>query len=567
MMMNAGPDDRDPGSLPDVRQKALHRLQDQSAEEPDLEGVDVRELVHELRVHQIELEMQNEELRRAQVELETAYDRFRDLYEFAPVGYLTVDARNVVRQANLAAARLWDLDRGQILGRRLEGLVVPEHRDRCYLHLRDAATGDAALACKLCLQRGDGLPVWVQMESVPTDDVQGSHTGCRITLTDVSALTRAQEQLAAAASQLTLMEQRVRMRLAHVLHDGLQQLLVGARLRLTAAARNGGSAQDAATEIESLLGEAIEVARTLTAELVPPILREGGLGPALAWLVRWMQKEYNLDVNLVVPVPFEVRPGDDVAVVIFEAVRELLINVARHGDVGAARVQVDEPPGNLRIVVSDKGAGFDPEPLSGQVNGHSGFGLFNIRHRLELLGGVFEVDSAPGRGSRVTLTVPVETASPPVARAGSSPSALAASVARRTRSAKGRVRIVLADDHVVMRQGLSSLLMEEADLIIVGEASDGETAVRLARELRPDVILMDVSMPGLGGVEATRLIHQELPDVQVIGLSMFEDSERGEAMRSAGAAAYLSKSGPTDQLLTTIRSCLAPSRRTGGEAG
>ncbi len=115
---------------------------------------------------------------------------------------------------------------------------------------------------------------------------------------------------------------------------------------------------------------------------------------------------------------------------------------------------------------------------------------------------------------------------------------------------------LLVDDHVVMRQGLARFLRAEQDKHIVAEASDGEAAVNLARKLLPEIILMDVSMPGMNGIEATRIIHAELPDIRIIGLSMFAEDERAAAMRAAGAADYLTKSGPADTLIASIRTCV-----------
>jgi DNA-binding NarL/FixJ family response regulator len=118
------------------------------------------------------------------------------------------------------------------------------------------------------------------------------------------------------------------------------------------------------------------------------------------------------------------------------------------------------------------------------------------------------------------------------------------------------IRILLADDHAVMRQGLAASLSQEPDIVIVGEAVDGKMAVERAKSLQPDVILMDISMPHLGGIEATREIHLQLPNVRVIALSMFEEDDFAHAMLEAGAVAYLSKSCSMEALTSTIRRCV-----------
>jgi DNA-binding NarL/FixJ family response regulator len=120
---------------------------------------------------------------------------------------------------------------------------------------------------------------------------------------------------------------------------------------------------------------------------------------------------------------------------------------------------------------------------------------------------------------------------------------------------------LLADDHALLREGLRSLLGEEADIELVGEASDGRQAVEVALRTRPDVILMDVTMPRVDGIEATRQITAALPQARVIGLSMHEEEDMAAAMYEAGASAYLSKGGPSESLLATIRGISAAPRR------
>jgi DNA-binding NarL/FixJ family response regulator len=119
-----------------------------------------------------------------------------------------------------------------------------------------------------------------------------------------------------------------------------------------------------------------------------------------------------------------------------------------------------------------------------------------------------------------------------------------------------RIRVLLADDHAEVREGLAGLLATERDVEIVGHAADGCEAVQLAAALRPDVVLMDMSMPGLDGIEATRAIHQDLPNIRIIGLSMFGDRHHIRAMHDAGAVGYLTKSAPTADLIAAVRTAV-----------
>ena len=119
------------------------------------------------------------------------------------------------------------------------------------------------------------------------------------------------------------------------------------------------------------------------------------------------------------------------------------------------------------------------------------------------------------------------------------------------------IRILLADDHRILREGLRSLLAQQPDITVVGEASNGEAAVALARELRPDLVIMDVVMPGMDGISATRQIRAECPDTRVIALSMHSDLHFVSEMVRAGALGYLVKDSSFEELNQAVRSVIA----------
>lgn len=115
------------------------------------------------------------------------------------------------------------------------------------------------------------------------------------------------------------------------------------------------------------------------------------------------------------------------------------------------------------------------------------------------------------------------------------------------------IRLLLADDHVMVREGMHALLEKEPDMIVVAEADNGREALRLARELHPDVVLMDIAMPEMNGIEATRRIMEEVPQTRVIAITMQTDPRTMLAVLEAGAKGYLSKDFSSDDLFRTIR--------------
>jgi signal transduction histidine kinase/ActR/RegA family two-component response regulator len=367
-------------------------------------------------------------------------------------------------------------------------------------------------------------------------------------------------QLRSLAAELVRAEERERQRIGRVLHDQLQQLLAGARFGLESL-RSPGAEQDLLAtigKIDDMLKGCLEVSRSLTTELSPPIQYDAEIGNVMEWLAAWARERFGLKVG--------VKRADDVHVesletrmVIFRAVQELLFNVAKHSGVKEAEVisRHLREDSQVQVVVRDSGKGFDLAAIRIGGGATGGFGLFSLQERLEALAGSLTIESAPGKGSSFTITVPV-TRSEPAASPARQP-------ARRTKaragerggcpdaaSAAGRIRVLLVDDHLVVRQGLAMVLGGEPDIEIVGEASDGNSAVEMARKLRPDIVTMDVSLPGMNGINATRIIHAELPETAIIGLSMFED--QGNAMREAGATNYLLKTGASESLLAAIRS-------------
>jgi Amt family ammonium transporter len=167
---------------------------------------EARHLLHELQVHQIELEMQNEELRRTQEALEAARVRYFDLYDLAPVGYVTLSEQGLILEANLRAATLLGESRGQLVGRRLSEFVAPEDQDIYYRHRKPLFETGAPLVYELRMARQDGAPFWAQVEMTVTRDAESGAVVCRTTLSDITARKLAEDRLFAEKelAQITL---------------------------------------------------------------------------------------------------------------------------------------------------------------------------------------------------------------------------------------------------------------------------------------------------------------------------------------------------------------------------
>ena len=361
-----------------------------------------------------------------------------------------------------------------------------------------------------------------------------------------AALADRARQLQTLASELTLAEQRERRRLAQLLHDHLQQLLYAARLNLGTIRRRTRDAEllTAVQQMDDILNQCIAESRSLTVEISPPILYDVGLAAALEWLARHVQQTYGLAVAVSAD-PAAEPETEDVRVLLFQSVRELLFNVVKHAGVRRAEVIMSCPTmQDVQIVVADEGAGFEPgEVRIGRWAG-TGFGLFGIGERLELMGGRLSVAATPGQGTRVTLVAPRQRSALPAepAMADLRPATGAATATlpseHPSSAAAGRVRVLLVDDHAIFRKGVADLLKEEPAVEVVGEAADGEMAVDMAVRIHPDVILMDVSMPRLGGIEATQRILDVLPDVPRRGPVGLRGRERARVVPRGGGRGF-----------------------------
>ena len=416
-----------------------------------------------------------------------------------------------------------------------------------------------------------GETKWILITSVPRRASNGHviWDGFEIDLTDrkrledelrrhsqelETAVADRTERLRRLASELALAEQRERRHLSDFLHDDLQQVLVAAMYGAESVLADmpEGAGEERARKLLGYVMEAVGKVRSFSSGLTTPLLYVVGLVSALRELAEQMQARYGLRVD------FDVGDMPDIAdeavrLQLFLAVRELLFNATKHSGVDAVSLLGRYSDGRVELMVSDAGKGFDPVAVLGGSPGR-GYGLFSVRERIGDLGGAMQVESSPGGGTRVTIAMPVQGVP-----------AMEPRTVRRTvppglgggEDGKKRARVLVADDHDLVRDGVVNVLSLDRHLEVVGEAKNGREAVELARTLRPDVIVMDIRMPEMDGIEATRLILSELPGVIVVGITAFSDQGFRSAMLDAGAADLLDKADAGERLRDKIAECLA----------
>lgn len=360
------------------------------------------------------------------------------------------------------------------------------------------------------------------------------------------------------AMELSSAEERERRRLAGILHDDLQQILAYLKLQL-ATQFSHKSEEENVDNLIRIIDDGLDRCRNLAHEMNPTILKEKDLTSALQWLCLQMQDRHGLTVDLQTTAALHIQSSVLLSMLI-RSIRELLFNVVKHSDEKRASVTVRVVRDRLRITIADAGNGCDLAVLKNKQTRGNVFGLFHIEDRIKFLGGGVRIESTPGRGFCVKLDVPRDvspsskrTQKMPADAAVTEPKSEVPAAFAKPDWQKSSIRILIAEGHELMREGLAKMLAELESIVVVGRAADGQEALEMAAKLTPDVVLMDVSMPILDGIEATAEIRARLPNIRVIGLAIHQNSDTLQAMLDAGACACLSKTSSPEELVANIR--------------
>ncbi|MFH2049503.1 MAG: ATP-binding protein [bacterium] len=219
-----------------------------------------------------------------------------------------------------------------------------------------------------------------------------------------------QKQLRRLASELSLAEARERREIASDLHDHIGQALAFVSQKIGMLQGNAifSGMEDDFTEILSILNQTIHYTRNLTVEISPPVLYELGLPAAIDWLSERALKRYELKViSSQSGRPIDIP--DNVKVFMFKAIQELIHNAAKHAKAKIVRISSKWRESDFEVIVSDDGQGFDTTIFEGGLSDNCCFGLFSIRERLSYIGGNLSIESASGKGTKVTIVAPYET--------------------------------------------------------------------------------------------------------------------------------------------------------------
>jgi PAS domain S-box-containing protein len=546
----------------------------------------MRRMLHDLRVHQIELEMQNEEMRRTQDELDLARERYFDLYDLAPVGYCTVSGTGLILQANLTGATLLGARRGALVQQPISRFIYRADQDIFYLLRKQLIETDDAQSCELRMVRKDGVQFWASLVATTASDVDGARV-LRIVLTDITGRKKIEQSLQensvalqsakAVAEKANLAKSEFLSSMSHELRTPLNAVLGFAQLM--AAGQPPPSSEQklsinqilkAGWHLLNLINEILDLSMIESGKLT---MLQGSmsLSEVLQDCKAMMEpqaQEHGIQMTFP-PLEnlFYVRADRNR---VKQVIINLLSNAIKYNRAGGAVVvQCASSVKNwVRISIKDDGAGLAPEQLAhlfqpfnrlGQAAGSeegTGIGLVITKQLVELMGGSIGVDSNVGVGSVFWIELPTSNA-PETALGGIAKiNPLEQDHLEALASARHRTLLYIEDNPANLAL-VEQLIARRSDLKLLS-AIDGEMGVQLARLYRPDLILMDINLPGISGFGALKILREDpatahIPVLALSANAIPRDIEKGI---QAGFFCYLTKPVKVNEFMETLDTVL-----------
>ena len=504
-------------------------------------------LLHELQIYQIELEMQNEQLRQAQLELEKSRDRYVDFYDFAPAGYLTLSQEALINEINLPGAALLGAERSRLLQRRFASFVAPQDRDRWHRHFLTILKHDSKLSCELALQHNGGSRFYAQLDCLRLEK-EGHKPVVRIVLTDITERKRIEQELL----DMDQHKDEFLAMLAHELRNPLAPIRNAAHVlgRLGLAEPKVKWAQkiieEQVSHLSRLVDDLLDVSRIARGKIA--LKREAIEFAALAEQAiesaRMLAESKGQQLAVRMPDQAVQLEGDPVR--LSQLLFNLLDNAVKYTpDGGRIEFAAHLDGTEIEISVRDNGMGIAAELLPrvfdlfrqgertlDRAQGGLGIGLTLVRRLVGMHGGRVEAHSAgPGQGSTFTVRLPAR-AMP----------ALPAKPAAENRSspAAGMRVLVVDDDHAVADSTAMLLEMEGCEARI---AESGQAALEQIPEFRPQVVLLDIGMKGMNGFKTAQRLRQlpEGRDLCLVAVTGYADSATRAQALASGCDHFLVK--------------------------
>jgi PAS domain S-box-containing protein len=539
-----------PDDFADLRRRAEEKaLAAEAQAQKTPSPKEAKRLLHELQVHQIELEMQNEELRRAQGELEASRARYFDLFDLAPVGYFTLSEQGLILEANLTGAGLLGVERRDLVKRPLTRFILPEDQDIYYQHRKQLFETGTPQVYELRVLRADATPFWARLETTEAQDADGTPV-CRAVMSDVTERKQAEEKLV----ELDRRKDQFLAMLSHELRNPLAPILNAVQLLQLQKGQNSVQQKALAIierqvgQLTHLVSDLLDVSRAITGriQLCQEQVAVSGIVQHAVETARPLidQRRHELTVSLPQNPIWLYADASRLE----QVVTNLLTNAAKYTNEGGhIWLSVQQEGDKAVLRVRDTGLGIAPAFLpyvfdlftqaqrsSDRSQGGLGIGLTLAKRLVEMHGGTIGVTSTLGQGSEFVVSLVVGPPGAMSVKTQPQPTKIAVPTGPA-------LRVLVVDDNLDAANVLK-LLVEEAGHL-VRMAHTGPTALAAALDYRPDVMLLDIGLPELDGIEVAKRIRQEplLHDIVLVAVTGYRPAADQLRMQEAGFDHYLVK--------------------------
>jgi len=569
----------------DLRKQAEEKVLASNATEY-LSADQTRKVIHELQVHQIELEMQNDELlktqeqrQKATIELNTTKKKYHDLYNFAPMGYLTLDSNGIVREANQTLIGLLKTDAETLINNSLQRFITASYQDTFFLHRRTLFATRERGECELVLEAVDGSSFWAQFESVLADNPNNSSELCRTVVYDISSRKESEKAQNDLEKQLRFTQKLESLGLmsggiAHDFNNLLTGILGNAEM-ISAKSPMDSDLKSRADVIRYSAAKAADLCQQMLAyagksktEIMPCLLND-----IVRDVVRLTRPTMPSNVTVSMDLMAHMKMFMADLVQIRQVVVNLVTNAAESYQEGRGLVEVrtgalycdrayldktylKEACSEGEYVyceVLDRGCGMDVatqqklfDPFFTTKFLGRGLGLAATLGIVRSHGGLIKIDSRPGRGTTIRVLFPATAAALPT----KSP------IAKADPAWVGSGTVLAIDDDVQVLELVKDIL-EESGLEVL-TSSDSREGVALFTRLdgKIDLVLLDLTMPFMDGSEVFAALHEVSPNVPIVLLSGYGRDETLRRLADKKPAGFISKPFRMDELLIGVRAVL-----------
>jgi PAS domain S-box-containing protein len=565
-----------------LRERAERHLR--AAPQPGSARDEAGRLVHELEIHQVELSMQNEELQRAQLELEHSHAELLTLYDQAPVGYLTCTPAGHILRANPCLAELLDTTVTELVGTSFPRFAATDYHDAFHLHAM-ALRGTTVSSCEIQLVSCAGSRRVVRLDSRAERDENGSMTRMKICVIDLTEQKRAEARTRELSERnrresdqfLTSKLESVGMLAGGIAHD-FNNLLTGILGNAGLARSNPAQADELLEEVEAAARRAAALANQLLtfAKGGQPVKKAIQLAGLIAETAQLCLRESKVRLVLALAPDLWSVDGDEGQ--LCQVIRSLVMNAKEAMPdggtlvIGADNVTLDEGEvpslslgRHVRIRIEDEGMGIREvdrlrvfDPYFTTKGGRSGLGLATAFSMVHKHGGLVVAASRPSGGTAMLVYLPATSDAAPAGRPAS----------RSAPDPRRHGRVLVMDDEASLRRLILRILSGKGlDVDVVGDGRAAVDAYRkgLAAGQPYDVVILDLTVPGgMGGLEALVQLRAADPMVQAIAVSGYSDSPVMSKPAHYGFAGVLKKPFSPSDLTSLIED--VRTRRTDSQA-